>query len=248
MPRSRDCRPRASQGVPTGRPAGWCDHIARMWPVDGVSARTAPSGSADRERRLQARYSRSDPPCRGQPRRRPPRADPAGGAGGRLASDQPYREADLAIDFCEDVPPLALPRRIVSSSSSSGRLHAKVSSIHVNGWFGDYDKLAMTPPAVRGGVRQRPETAATAMVFVGDSPNDGPMFECSALRRRGEHPALRAARCPQRRRTSPTAVPAPALPRWSRICCVPDGPGRLSRHRRAGSASRPVSSASAGAW
>ena len=22
----------------TGRPAGWCDHIARMWPVDGVAA------------------------------------------------------------------------------------------------------------------------------------------------------------------------------------------------------------------
>ncbi|MBW1690507.1 MAG: HAD family hydrolase, partial [Deltaproteobacteria bacterium] len=20
----------------TGRPAGWCDHIARMWPVDGI--------------------------------------------------------------------------------------------------------------------------------------------------------------------------------------------------------------------
>src|SRR3954462_5479522 len=20
----------------TGRPAGWCDHIARMWPIDGV--------------------------------------------------------------------------------------------------------------------------------------------------------------------------------------------------------------------
>ena len=20
----------------TGRPAGWCDHIARMWPLDGV--------------------------------------------------------------------------------------------------------------------------------------------------------------------------------------------------------------------
>ena len=20
----------------TGRPAGWCDHIARMWPVDGL--------------------------------------------------------------------------------------------------------------------------------------------------------------------------------------------------------------------
>ena len=22
--------------VVTGRPAGWCDHLARMWPVDGV--------------------------------------------------------------------------------------------------------------------------------------------------------------------------------------------------------------------
>ena len=22
--------------VTTGRPAGWCDHIARMWPVDAV--------------------------------------------------------------------------------------------------------------------------------------------------------------------------------------------------------------------
>ena len=20
----------------TGRPAGWCDHISRMWPVDGI--------------------------------------------------------------------------------------------------------------------------------------------------------------------------------------------------------------------
>jgi hypothetical protein len=63
--------------------------------------------------------------------------------GSAIASDQPYREADLAIDFCEDVP--ALPRsgvaRIVSIMESEG-LTAKVSSIHVNGWFGGYDKLS----------------------------------------------------------------------------------------------------------
>ena len=54
-----------------------------------------------------------------------------------LASDQHYREADLAIDFCEDVPPL--PRadvdRIVALMEAEG-MTAKVSSIHVNGWFG----------------------------------------------------------------------------------------------------------------
>jgi hypothetical protein len=60
-----------------------------------------------------------------------------------LASDQAYRETDLAIDYCEDVPPLPLAaaERIAALMREVG-LTAKVSSIHVNGWFGDYDKLA----------------------------------------------------------------------------------------------------------
>ena len=65
--------------------------------------------------------------------------------GAAVASDQPYRLADLAIDFCEDVPPL--PRtdidRIVAIFERHGA-KAKVSSIHVNGWFGSYDKLTTT--------------------------------------------------------------------------------------------------------
>ena len=62
-----------------------------------------------------------------------------------LASDQSYRETDLAIDYCEDVPPLPLAaaERIAALMREAG-LTAKVSSIHVNGWFGDYDKLATT--------------------------------------------------------------------------------------------------------
>ena len=62
-----------------------------------------------------------------------------------IASDQPYRLADLAIDFCEDVPPLprADVERIVAIFKRHGA-KAKVSSIHVNGWFGDYDKLTTT--------------------------------------------------------------------------------------------------------
>ena len=65
--------------------------------------------------------------------------------GCRVASDQAYREADLAIDFCEDVPPL--PKKsidqIVKCFERAGG-QAKISSIHVNGWFGEYNKMAMT--------------------------------------------------------------------------------------------------------
>ena len=60
----------------------------------------------------------------GQPgqARRARRAHPGRGAAGcALASDQLYREADLAIDFCEDVPPLARRRRSPGSSACSRR-------------------------------------------------------------------------------------------------------------------------------
>ena len=65
--------------------------------------------------------------------------------GCRVSADQPYREADLAIDFCEDVPalPMTEVEKIVAYFEQGGA-RAKISSIHVNGWFGDYDKLAMT--------------------------------------------------------------------------------------------------------
>ena len=53
---------------------------------------------------------------------------------------------------------------------------AKVSSIHVNGWFGDYDKLGMTRRLMqeRYGVELGREEEQ--YVFIGDSPNDAPMF------------------------------------------------------------------------
>ena len=61
---------------------------------------------------------------------------------GQLASDQPYRDLDFTIDFCEDVP--ALPNEDVEKIAQCFRDHGatcKISSIHVNGWYGDFDKL-----------------------------------------------------------------------------------------------------------
>ena len=165
----------------TGRPAGWCDHIARMWPVDGVVGengafyfffdrnekklvqrfvKSAAERQADRKRllRIAQRILREVQGC-------------------ALASDQNYREADIAVDFCEDVPPL--PReeivRIKTIMESEG-LTAKISSIHVNGWFGRYDKLSTTKLFMQQRFAIDLDQHKNEFVFVGDSPNDEPMF------------------------------------------------------------------------
>jgi hydroxymethylpyrimidine pyrophosphatase-like HAD family hydrolase len=56
-------------------------------------------------------------------------------------------------------------------------LSAKVSSIHVNGWFGEYDKLAMTRRLFAERFGLELDSANREVVFAGDSPNDAPMFE-----------------------------------------------------------------------
>jgi HAD superfamily hydrolase (TIGR01484 family) len=165
----------------TGRPAGWCDHIARMWPVDAVVGENGaffmrydmaarklvtqyvvePAARAAQHAQLLAigeRILREVP-------------------GSAWASDQAFRVADIAIDFCEDVP--ALPRASIDAIAEIMRasgLTAKVSSIHVNGWFGDYDKLSTTKQLLASVVRIPADIAQSRYAFVGDSANDATMF------------------------------------------------------------------------
>ncbi len=54
---------------------------------------------------------------------------------------------------------------------------AKVSSIHVNGWFGGYDKLSMTRILLAEAFGIDLDAERARFVFAGDSPNDAPMFE-----------------------------------------------------------------------
>jgi hydroxymethylpyrimidine pyrophosphatase-like HAD family hydrolase len=64
---------------------------------------------------------------------------------------------------------------IVAIMEAEG-LTAKVSSIHVNGWFGGYDKLSTSRLMLREDFGVDLEAEARAFVFAGDSPNDQPMF------------------------------------------------------------------------
>jgi len=165
----------------TGRPAGWCDHIARLWPVAAVVGENgAFYFRYDHDKRAMRRAFADDAATRARNHERLAaigeeiiKAVP----GCAIAADQAYRETDLAIDYCEDVArlPHEAVNRIVALMQARG-LTAKVSSIHVNGWFGTYDKLAMTRRLMREEFHVDLETAREAYVFVGDSPNDAPMF------------------------------------------------------------------------
>jgi HAD superfamily hydrolase (TIGR01484 family) len=165
----------------TGRPAGWCDHIARMWPVDAVVGENgAFYFRYDRgQRRMVRRFFKNETE-RAEDRQRLAglrerilTAVPEAG----LSADQAYRDADLAIDFCEDVP--ALPHKAVQRIKElfeQAGAQAKISSIHVNGWFGDWDKLSMTRMLFAEAFHVDMDAVREHVVFVGDSPNDAPMF------------------------------------------------------------------------
>jgi len=165
----------------TGRPAGWCDHIARMWPVDGLVGENGAFYFRydESQKKMRRRYFKSEEQ-RAADRRRLERLKheilqqiP----GCRVSADQAYREADLAIDYCEDIQ--RLPQKdidaIVACFAKAGA-RAKVSSIHVNGWFGDYDKLTMTGILFEEVFDRRLADVKQQVIYTGDSPNDVPMF------------------------------------------------------------------------
>jgi HAD superfamily hydrolase (TIGR01484 family) len=165
----------------TGRPAGWCDHIARMWPVHAVVGENGAFTYAyDRERRLMRRRY-SVPPAeleRGRRRlaeiaERIVREVPGAG----VAADQPFRISDYAIDFREDVPPLAAEAvdRICGILAAVG-VRYKVSSIHVNYWLGGFDKLSCLDAFLAREAGLPLSRLQDRVTFIGDSPNDEPLF------------------------------------------------------------------------
>ena len=173
---------RGVQVIPiTGRPAGWCDHIARMWPVDGIVGENGAFYFRydDAGKKMIRRYFKTENERKEDWKKLEKIKQNILGKipGCRVSADQPYREADLAIDFCEDVPPLSIKDidQIVRCFNEAGA-QAKISSIHVNGWFGDYDKLSMTRFFFEEVFKVSLNEVKDHVIFAGDSPNDSPMF------------------------------------------------------------------------
>ena len=167
--------------VVTGRPAGWCDLIARFWPVDGVVGENGAfyfryrrdlSRMVRRFLRTDAQRAKDRAKLQGlfkRVRKDHPKI--------RLASDQAFRISDIAIDICEDVTPLskAEVKEIVAELQALGAT-VKVSSIHINAWMGEFNKLSMIEKFLKREFAATPAAAKKRAIYVGDSPNDEPMF------------------------------------------------------------------------
>lgn len=163
----------------TGRPAGWCEMIARFWPVVGVVGENGGFWFRYHDHKMKRGFffDEATIATNREKLNRLQKEIPLKVPGCAIASDQFCRLMDLAIDFCEDVAPLppADVDRIVHLFEEAGAI-AKVSSIHVNGWFGQYDKKTMTLRFLKEQFGLDEKTALNVCAFCGDSPNDEPMF------------------------------------------------------------------------
>lgn len=164
----------------TGGCAGWCDHIVRAWPVSAVIGEsgafrfrlTAGGG-------LEQRFIRPLEALRAEQRRLLSIAEHAlrQVPQARLAADQPYRLADVAVDHAQDVGPLS--RESVAALIAVFRdagASARASSIHVNAWFGSHDKAAMAVRLLSEDLALSPQAQSRRVLFIGDAPNDESLF------------------------------------------------------------------------
>ncbi|SEA74836.1 hypothetical protein SAMN05444680_103401 [Variovorax sp. YR216] len=164
----------------TGRPVGWSEPFAAAWPIDAIVAENgAVALVPTRDGRLEKRYQQDAPTRERNFARmqavleRIEKDIP----GARRATDSAGRECDIAIDHSEftDLGDETIAN-VVAVMRGEG-MHATISSIHVNGWWGNHDKLAGARWIVRELWDRRLEDEMDLWAYVGDSTNDALMFE-----------------------------------------------------------------------
>lgn len=165
----------------TGRPVGWSEPFALQWPVEAIVAENGAvaltHGAMPRQLRKlyvqpepvrSANYARMQ-----QVAQRIVREVP----GATISQDSPGRETDIAIDHSEFAHlPQEKIDRVVTIMREEG-MNATVSSIHVNGWYGDHNKLSGARWVVRELLGRDLDAELQRWVYVGDSTNDVLMFE-----------------------------------------------------------------------
>jgi HAD superfamily hydrolase (TIGR01484 family) len=174
----------------TGRPAGWVDALARIWPLEGAIAE---NGGVSFLRRMGRDGARSFAKLYARPFHRlaadRARLTEAADAvrqvvpGARLSEDSRYTEVDMAFDYDEEVHLGESAADKIEAELVKQGITAVRSSVHINFWIGPFDKLSSCRRLLREleGKKSALPVGATMdlspYVYVGDSLNDAPMFE-----------------------------------------------------------------------
>ncbi len=177
----------------TGRPAGWSEPFARDWPVDAIVAENGSVLlSSNPQKILQANKNGRDQLSKKYQQDEATRTTnytrmqhiaarvlrevPST----LLAQDSAGRETDMAIDHSEFTHLAPEHITAVLRIMQGEGMNATVSSIHINGWFGDHNKLHGARWAVRELYGRELVAEMDQWAFVGDSSNDVLMFEAFA--------------------------------------------------------------------
>ncbi|BEP59938.1 HAD-IIB family hydrolase [Variovorax sp. V213] len=167
----------------TGRPVGWSVPFVSAWPVDSIVAENGavallpvPGGKLQKRHQQDAATRAANFDRMQQVLARIEREIP----GARRATDSPGRETDIAIDHSEFVQLSEETIAHVVALMRGEGMHATVSSIHINGWYGDNDKLEGARWIVRELWGRTLDDEIDRWAYVGDSTNDQLMFRTFA--------------------------------------------------------------------
>ena len=178
----------------TGRPVGWSEPFAQVWPVDAIVAENGavallPPARNTGQNRLQALSEKrgqlsklylQDAATRAANYARMQQVlahIEATVPGAQRAADSAGRECDIAIDHSEFTQ---LPQERIDQCVALMRaagMNATVSSIHINGWYGTHDKLEGARWIVRQRLGRDLDAELNDWVYIGDSTNDQRMFQ-----------------------------------------------------------------------
>lgn len=165
----------------TGRPVGWSAPFAQSWPVDAIVAENGAVGLLHQDGQPLHKIYQQDSATRAANFARMQevlatieRSIP----GARRSHDSPGRETDIAIDHSEFTHLSTSAIHAVVHAMQTAGMTATVSSIHINGWYGEHDKLAGARWIVRELFGRDLDAEQDRWVYVGDSTNDQVMFEC----------------------------------------------------------------------
>lgn len=174
-------------GVPviaiTGRPMGWSEPFARPvdqggWPIDAIVAENGAVALRADGDALTIEYAQDEAErSRNTQRLRETAARVLREVpGAQLAQDSAGRVTDIAIDHSEFAHlPSAQIEKIVAIMRADG-MTATVSSIHINGWFGEHNKPSGARWMVARLFGRELDAERERWVYVGDSTNDQAMF------------------------------------------------------------------------
>jgi len=167
----------------TGACAGWCDHIAQLWPVDAVLGENGAfvlekiNGALTLSTEIELTQVRANQAKLKQQVLEILKSYPQLS----LTLDQQYRLCEVAIDIGQNCPKVApeIVAQVVAKIHQLGA-NATASSIHINAWYGEHSKkLSSWRFLDQHGLTE--QQILTQACYVGDSLNDQQMFETLPL-------------------------------------------------------------------